>query len=180
MRRRPPRSRPVLYLVGCAAPPVRRLGELVELLQRDGWTVCVIATPAAAGWLDLEELQRRTGHPVRWQPRHPDDQDPLPPADAVVAAPATFNTINKWAAGISDTFALGILNEMLGLGVPILVSPYAKPALVSHPAFARSRQTLQAVGVRFTAVEALRPPDRAGGPFRWSAVLEPLRPEAAA
>ncbi|MFI6500381.1 flavoprotein, partial [Nonomuraea typhae] len=29
----------------------------------------------------------------------------LPPADAVIVAPCTFNTINKWACGISDTFA---------------------------------------------------------------------------
>jgi hypothetical protein len=36
---------------------------------------------------------------------------PLPPADAIAVAPATYNTINKWAAGISDTLALGILCE---------------------------------------------------------------------
>jgi phosphopantothenoylcysteine synthetase/decarboxylase len=39
----------------------------------------------------------------------------LPRADAVAIAPATFNTINKWVAGISDTFALGLLNEAIGL-----------------------------------------------------------------
>jgi hypothetical protein len=35
----------------------------------------------------------------------------------VVVAPATFNTINKWALGIIDTLVLGILNEALGLGL---------------------------------------------------------------
>jgi flavoprotein len=30
----------------------------------------------------------------------PDEPDELPAADAVVVAPATFNTVNKWAAGI--------------------------------------------------------------------------------
>lgn len=174
MRRFPPRPRRVLYLVGCAAPPVRRIGELVELLQRDGWTVCVIATPTAATWLDTGELRRRTGHPVRFQPRLPDQPDPLPLADAVVVAPATFNTINKWAGGVSDTLALGILNEMLGVGVPILVSPYAKPPLTSHPAFAGSLRTLRDCGVQFTATEALRPPAD-GGPYHWEAVVAPLR-----
>jgi flavoprotein len=29
----------------------------------------------------------------------------------VIVAPATVNTINKWAAGICDTLALGILVE---------------------------------------------------------------------
>jgi phosphopantothenoylcysteine decarboxylase len=30
----------------------------------------------------------------------PDEPDELPVVDAVVVAPATFNTVNKWAAGI--------------------------------------------------------------------------------
>jgi phosphopantothenoylcysteine synthetase/decarboxylase len=81
----------------------------------------------------------------------------LPVADALVVAPATFNTINKWAAGMSDTFALGILNEALGLILPIVASPYAKPALAAHPAFARSLATLSEAGVHLTATEVLRP-----------------------
>jgi hypothetical protein len=166
--------RGVLYLVVCAAPPVRRIDELLDLLDRDGWAVCVIATPTAAGWVDAGQLRRRTGYPVRSQPRHPDEADQLPEADAVVVAPATFNTINKWAGGVSDTLALGILNEMLGLGVPIVVSPYAKPPLTSHPAFARSVRTLRECGVRFTATEALGQPG-AGGGYRWDAVTNSLR-----
>jgi Flavoprotein len=34
--------------------------------------------------------------------------------DAIIVAPATFNTINKWAVGISDTLALGLLTEAIG------------------------------------------------------------------
>ena len=30
----------------------------------------------------------------------------LPEPDAIIVAPATFNTINKWAAGIADTLRL--------------------------------------------------------------------------
>jgi flavoprotein len=36
-----------------------------------------------------------------------------PPPDAITVASATFNTINKWAAGISDTVVLGLLTEAL-------------------------------------------------------------------
>jgi flavoprotein len=32
-------------------------------------------------------------------------------------APVAFNTVNKWAIGISDTLALGILCEAYGMGV---------------------------------------------------------------
>lgn len=128
----------VLYLVVCAAPPALRIGELISLLIDQDWTVCVIATPRAATWLDSAALTEQTGFAVRSDYRQPDDPDSLPRADAVLIVPATFNTINKWAAGISDTFALGILNEAIGLNLPVITVPYAKPTLAAHPAFADS------------------------------------------
>jgi phosphopantothenoylcysteine decarboxylase len=163
----------VLYLVVSAAPPARRIGELVALIQDFGWTVCVIATPRAASWVDVAALARQTGYPVRSDFKHPDDPDVLPGADAIAVVPATFNTINKWAAGISDTFALGILNEAIGMGLPTVVVPYAKAPLAAHPAFARSLALLRESGVTVTASEAIRPagPDE---PFLWSAVLAVL------
>lgn len=75
------------------------------------------------------------------------DFDVTPP-DAMVVAPATFNTINKWAAGISDTLALGLLNEALGLGLPVVAVPFPNIALAQHPAFRRSMRELEALGVR--------------------------------
>jgi phosphopantothenoylcysteine decarboxylase len=164
----------VLYLVVCAAPPAQRIDELVDLLGGHGWQVYVIATPtAAAGWIDTGHLTRQTGFPVRSQPRGPGDPRTLPAADAIAVVPATFNTINKWAAGISDTFALGILNEAVGVGLPIVVSPYVKPTLAAHPAFGRSLGLLREYGVRLTVTEALRP---AGDDqrFVWSVILEAL------
>jgi phosphopantothenoylcysteine decarboxylase len=72
----------------------------------------------------------------------------------VVALPLTFNTINKWAAGINDNAALGVLNEALGDRLPIVASPVAKASLAAHPALARSLDTLASAGVTFTATNA--------------------------
>src|ERR1039457_6548509 len=80
--------------------------------------------------------------------RIPDEPDELPSADAVVVAPATFNTVNKWAAGITDTFATGLLCELTGLGVPIVAVPLVKDALARHVAFGRSLEVLRGMGVR--------------------------------
>lgn len=164
----------VLYLIVCAAPPARAIGELVELLQADGWSVCVIATPRAAGWIDTEALARQTGYPVRHDYKQPDDPDVLPLADAIAVVPATFNTINKWVAGISDTFALGVLNEAIGLKLPIVVAPYAKASLAAHPAFRQSLQTLSDWGVRVLPNEVIREhattDDRYS--FNWWPLLE--------
>lgn len=174
MQQCPQTSGRVLYLVACAAPPAQALGELVDLAKRDGWTVCVIATPQAASWIDTKGLTERTGYPVRSEYKRPEEPDVLPRADAIAVVPATFNTINKWAAGISDTFALGILNEALGLDLPIVVAPYAKPPLASLPAFERSVSFLREAGVALLDTEAIRPVAD-GEPFRWSLVLDALR-----
>jgi len=52
--------------------------------------------------------------------------------DAILVAPATYNTINKWAQGISDTYALGVLAETTGMDVPTVVLPFVNAALASR------------------------------------------------
>ncbi len=136
-----------IHVITTAAPPARDLPELVERLRRAGRECCVIATPTASTWIDTDQMRARTGHPVRVHPRLPDEADPLPAAGAVLAAPLTFNSLNKWAHGISDTLALGVLNEALGAGLPITAAPVVKTVLRSHPAYTASMATLRGRGV---------------------------------
>lgn len=168
------RPRPMLYLVGCAAPPVQHIHELIELLQQAGWRICVIPTPRAASWLDDQALAQQTGYPVRHDHRLPGDPDSLPRADAVAVVPATFNTINKWAAGISDTFALGILNEALGLALPIIIVPYAKPSLAAHPEFNTNLEKLTSWGVNVLPNGAIRAKDAPAPHFSWQPVVQAI------
>ncbi len=56
--------------------------------------------------------------------------------------------MNKFAHGHADNFAVGLLCEMAGYGVPVVVVPHCKPQLASHPAFAASLETLRGMGVR--------------------------------
>ena len=138
--------RPVLYVVASGAAPARELPALISALTGD-WDTCVITTPEGSRFLDTGQLTALTGHPVRTSFKDPDAPDVLPPADAFAAVPATFNTINKWAAGISDTLALGLLNEAIGLGLPIVTVPWPNAALARHPAFGRSISTLRDCGI---------------------------------
>jgi phosphopantothenoylcysteine decarboxylase len=139
----------VLYIIGASAPPVRQLDEACKLAIDFGWRPHVILTPTAADWVDVDAIRAITGATVRVRPRRPDEPDPFPKADAVLAAPLTFNTINKWAAGISDTLALGLLNELLVDGPPIFAAPCVKAALRSHPAYAASIERLGHAGAQF-------------------------------
>ena len=141
--------RHVLYAVMCAAPPVHNVRSLISAAHARDFDLCVILTPTAANWLadSLPELEELTGHPVRSTYKRPTDPDVLPKAHAVLVAPASFNTINKWAAGISDTLALGLINEAIGLNIPILAIPYSKGTLTAHPAYQQSLRTLGGASV---------------------------------
>lgn len=138
----------VLYLVVCAAPAASNVQAFVSLAQGAAWRVFVIATPDGLAFLNLPAVEKITGDPVRSAYRMPNDPKALPPADAVVVAPATFNTINKWATGIADNFAVALLCELAGFGVPTIAVPLLKDALARHPVFPRNLDTLRAMGVR--------------------------------
>lgn len=167
---------PVLYVIACGGRPAGDLAGFVPRVQADGWDACVIATPSGLKFLDPARLADLTGHVVRYDFKQPDEPDVLPPADAVVVAPATFNTINKWSAGISDTLALGLLNEALGLDLPIVAVPFPNQALAKHPSFRDSVERLRNWGVRLLYDPAVHPlPTPNMGPpsaalFPWDAL----------
>lgn len=141
-------TRSVLYLVISGAPAPEGVPALVDLLQAEGWQVVVFSTPFGVRFADVAELERLTGQPVRSEYRMPGTGSPVPAADAVLACPLTFNSVNKFAHGHADNFAIGLLCEMVGYGVPVVVVPHCKPQLASHPAFTTSLQTLGGMGVR--------------------------------
>src|SRR5690348_9068207 len=161
----------VLYVVACAAPAASSVSEFVKLVRDSGWTVRAITTPMGERFVDTDKLALLTGDRVRIGFRMPDEPDELPKADAVVVAPATFNTINKWAAGITDTFATGLLCELTGAGVPILAVPLLKAELARHPAFDRSLKLLRSMGVRVLFDPSAPPQARMPS---WPEVLEEL------
>ena len=150
----------VLYLVVCAAGPAPSAVHVVEVAQSTGWDVCVILTPRATGFVDIPSFERLTGHPVRSDYKRPEDPDALPKADAVIVFPATFNTLNKWALGITDTLALGLLCELTGLGLPIVAVPSFRTGggLDLHPAFKRSMRMLRRYGVHIFYEPETYPP----------------------
>jgi phosphopantothenoylcysteine synthetase/decarboxylase len=137
----------VLYVIVCGAGPAGEVGRLVELAQDRGWIVQIIATPSALAFIDGPKLEAQTGRPVRSEYRSPGERK-SPRADAIIVAPATYNTINKWANGICDTYALGILAEAPGLGIPVVVLPFVNSALAGREPFKDSVNALRGEGVR--------------------------------
>lgn len=118
-----------LGIVVCGAPLASRATDLATAAAQAGWAVAFTLTGAAEQWAG--------------------DQD-LPPVDracdALVVCPLTFNTGNKWAAGIADTSWLGVLNESLAAGLPIVAVPMVNETLWRHPAWDATLARLSAAG----------------------------------
>ncbi|MGH3796704.1 MAG: flavoprotein [Pseudonocardiaceae bacterium] len=130
----------VLYLVICAAGSASRIDVMVKLAQAEGWSVYCLATPAAVEHvLDVPTLTELTGHPRRTTYRT-SDAEALPRVDAIIVAPATYNTINKWAAGIADSYVLNQLAELTGRGAHIVVLPFVNQRAGGQPGIRPQRR----------------------------------------
>jgi phosphopantothenoylcysteine synthetase/decarboxylase len=169
-----------LTIVVCAAGPAGQVLHLVTDAQDHGWTVDLVATPTAVDFLDLEPLALAIGQPVRTSPR-PNaagtSRRSSAPA-ATIVAPATFNTINKLAAGISDNYALTTVAEAIGHGVPTVLVPFVNTAFARRAPFTRSIAQLRDEGIRviYGRDDAWEPHEPGTGDLRiplfpWSTAL---------
>ncbi|MEU9127015.1 flavoprotein [Kitasatospora sp. NPDC048540] len=172
---------PVLYLLGSAAPPILDATKVITQAQARGWDVVLGLTPTAADWLhgDLAYLEELTGHPVKSRYRRPGEPNPLPPADTILFAPATLNSINSLALGITTSWAIGYAAEAIGKRIPLLVMPCTNTALTAHPQFDRSIEALRGAGVRVLLGGGCYVPNEPGmgnpAAYPWDAALEALR-----
>ena len=130
-----PAANPVghVALVVTAAPLARRTRDIYDVLRGAGWAVTVCPTADADGWIINP-------------PRHDYLSGRIRP-DAVICCPATFNTLNKWAAGINDSPALGVLNDAIGLGTPLLAVPMVGERLSRHPVWPATLNFLTTAGI---------------------------------
>lgn len=168
-----------LHLLGCAAPPVMHIADAVREAQARGWQVCVGLTPTAAEWCagQLGDLEELTGHPVRSQARPIGVERPWPTADAVAVAPATLNTVNAVALGLTVHQAAGTAIRAIGDPTPLVILPCINTALAAHPQWARSVEVLRAAGVRLLVGEGGWVPNQPGhapppSEFPWHLLLD--------
>lgn len=176
---------PVLYLFGSAAPPVHDVAKVIEDAQRRGFDVCLGLTPTAARWLggQMPALEELTGHPVRSEYKLPGTADVWPKADVIAFAPATFNSVNAWALGLTRDFVIGVVAEGIGKGIPIVAMPCVNAAYVQHRQFERSVAELREMGVDVLYGEGGFVPNQPGQgrpkEYPWHLVLDAVERKSA-
>jgi len=144
-------------LVVCGAPLTTRTPDIVAALRDGGWQPRVVGTPASRDWLDLDAVTRLTGVRPQFEYRAPTmEQRGAPPA-ALLVCPATFNTVNKAAAGAADTYALGQICEALGMRLPTVVVPMVNHKLWGHPTWSASLAVFKTASARLVDIHTGQP-----------------------
>ncbi|WP_433390681.1 flavoprotein [Micromonospora sp. KLBMP9576] len=138
-----------LQVVVCGAGPATDVLQLAQVAGTRGWTVAVTATPSALDFLDPTAIEAATGSPIRssYQPS-PGARRSLPPADALVVAPATYNSISKIALGLADNYAMTSVAELIGRQVPTVIVPFVNAALAARAPFQRAVAALRDERIR--------------------------------
>jgi len=173
-------ARRVLHVVACGGRPAGDLPAFVAEAQQAGWEVGVIATPSALKFTDLPRLTELTGHQVRHDYKQPDEPDPLPPPGRDHRGAGDLQHDQQVRRRASATPRLGLLNDAVGLGLPVIAVPFPNIALAQHPAFQRNLRELRASGVRLLLDPDAHPlPTPNLGPasrdlFPWEALSEEL------
>jgi len=138
----------VLGVTGCIG--AYKACEVLRELQRQGVDVHVVMTAAATRFVSPMTFEALSRHPVfhdQWalgengEIRHVSLADD---AELLLVAPATANSLGKFAHGIADD-ALSTL--YLATRAPVLVAPAMNVNMFDHPAVQQNIATLRARGV---------------------------------
>src|SRR5687768_3575814 len=124
--------------------------EIARGLQKQGHDVVAVMTKSArkfVGPLTFEAITRREVITDQWTPGANADIEHISIAstiDLLVVAPATANTIGKFANGLADDFLSALY---VATRAPVLIAPAMNTNMFDHPAVAKNLETLMARGV---------------------------------
>jgi len=124
--------------------------EIARGLQKNGHDVVAIMTRAAeqfVGPLTFEAITRRDVITDQYKPGANADIEHIAIAsniDLLLVAPATANTIGKFANGLADDFLSALYTATKA---PVMIAPAMNTNMFDHPAVAKNLDTLVARGV---------------------------------
>ncbi len=171
---------PNIALGVCGGIAAYKAVEVLRGLQKAGCNVHVAMTKRACEFVTPLTFRALSGHHVVVDDYAPDNPDPIAhitfsqTVDLLIVAPATANTIAKFANGIADDF---LSSTYLACTAPVLIAPAMNTTMLEHPATQRNLERLRADGVHFVEPDAGEMACGTIGPGRLS---EPARIVAAA
>jgi phosphopantothenoylcysteine decarboxylase/phosphopantothenate--cysteine ligase len=125
--------------------------EILRGLQRAGCEVRVAMTRHACEFIQPLTFRALSGSYVVVDDYAPSNPDPIAhitfsqTVDLLIVAPATANTLAKFANGVADDF---LTSTYLACTAPVLIAPAMNTTMWEHPATQRNVEKLRADGVR--------------------------------
>ncbi|KAJ7251289.1 hypothetical protein C8J57DRAFT_672053 [Mycena rebaudengoi] len=123
--------------------------------------------------LDVNQLEQQTGRPVMSSWGTPSTRR-IGPADGIIVAPATVNTINKLALDIRDNYAAALLGQAVAARIPMVILPSIKKVDTERVIFRNHIENLRREGVSIllggpTGIEPTNASSKDGPlpPFPW-------------
>jgi phosphopantothenoylcysteine decarboxylase/phosphopantothenate--cysteine ligase len=143
-------ANPNVALGVCGGIAAYKAVEVLRGLQKAGCSVRVAMTKRACEFVRPLTFRALSGSHVVVDDYAPDNPDPIAhitfsqTADLLIVAPATANTIAKFANGIADDF---LSSTYLACSAPVLIAPAMNTTMWEHPATQRNLERLRADGV---------------------------------
>ena len=125
--------------------------EIARGLQKHGHEVVAVMTQSATqfvGPLTFEAITRREVITDQWKAGANADIEHISIAstiDLLLVAPATANTVGKFANGLADDFLSSLF---IATKAPVLLAPAMNTNMFEHPAVVKNLETLMARGVQ--------------------------------
>jgi phosphopantothenoylcysteine decarboxylase/phosphopantothenate--cysteine ligase len=122
--------------------------ELARRLQDEGAEVSIVMTDSASRFITPLSLESITGKPAHTDlyTGYISHISLVQDTHLFIVAPATANTISKFASGIADNLLTTLWLAYRG---PVLMAPAMNSAMFAHPAVRKNMTTLSAMGTRF-------------------------------
>ena len=131
--------------------------ELVRLLKKEGAQVRVVMTKAACEFIAPLSFQALSGHSVHIELLDVDAENAMGHielarwADIFIIAPASANTLSKFAHGNADNL---LSTLYLAANCPVYIAPAMNHVMWNHVATQTNIQLLQTHGIRLISPEA--------------------------
>lgn len=120
----------------CAAGPAPLFRQLVSLARQHGWDVRTSLTPRAARYFGISDNDIVNEHTAHTHP------------DAIIIAPATFNTINRLARRrFMLNGPIDVLTQIESASIPTAILPFVNTSLASRRPFQESVRALYDRGI---------------------------------
>lgn len=119
-----------IYLVLSGAKKCSIMPELIREFALEGANMYTFLTDTAGRIVNPADLKI---DPNTLSLDYSRNGNELPLEDLVLVAPCTFNTLNKLAAGIADSYPLTIIAGAIGKRKKVLIAPAMNRELWEHP-----------------------------------------------